>query len=157
MDDNLNAYLAFLVLGTGLTLLVGQMLIRSGRPYLQEVFAEPKVADSVTKLLAVLFHLLVLGVLALISTIDVPVEGTVQAVVTKLGVVLLVLGIAQGGTMLVLSKLRERRLAQELMLGGNPLGGAPSVTPVINDPLGPPEVATIHADGVVIRPAGGPA
>lgn len=157
MDDSLNAYLAFLVLGTALTLLVGQLLIRSGRPYLQEVFADPKVADSVTKLLAVLFHLLVLGVLALISTIDVPVEGTVQAVITKLGVVLLVLGIAQGGTMLVLSKLRERRLAQELMLGGNPLGGAPSVTAVTNDPLGPPEVATIHADGVVIRPAGGTA
>ena len=153
--ESLNAYFAFLILGTGLTLLVGQLLIRGGRPYLQEVFADRKVADSVTKLLAVLFHLLVLGVLALISTVDVPVEGTVQAVVTKLGVVLLVLGIAQGGTMLVLSKLRERRLAQELMLGGNPLGGPPSATSTPNDPLGPPEVATIHADGVVIRPAGG--
>ncbi|HET8642650.1 MAG TPA: hypothetical protein VFM37_11975 [Pseudonocardiaceae bacterium] len=152
MDDNLNtnAYLAFLILGTGLTLLVGQLLIRSGRPYLEEVFGDSKVAGSVTRLLAVLFHLFVLGVLLLISTVDVPVEGALQAVITKLGVVLLILGVAQGGTMLVLSKLRERRLAQELMLGG-----APNATP--NDPLGPPEVATIHADGVVIRPAGGTA
>jgi len=149
VDDNLNtnAYLAFLILGIALTLLVGQLLIRSGRPYLEEVFGDSKVAGSVTRLLAVLFHLLVLGVLALISTVDVPVEGSVQAVVTKLGVVLLVLGLAQGATMVLLAKLRERRLAQELMLGG-----VPTATPT--DPLGPPEVATIHADGVVIRPAG---
>jgi len=76
MDDNVNtnAYIAFLIIGTGLTLLVGQMLIRSGRPYLAEVFGDRKVATSVTRLLAVLFHLLVLGVLALISVIDVPVR-----------------------------------------------------------------------------------
>jgi hypothetical protein len=153
MDDNLNtgAYVAFLILGTGLTLIVGQLLIRSGRPYLEEVFGDRKVAGSVTRLLAVLFHLLVLGVLALISTVDVPVEGAVQAVITKLGVVLLVLGLAQGGTMVVLSKLRERRLAQDLMLGGHPHPTIPT------DPLGPPETATIHADGVVVRPAGEPA
>jgi hypothetical protein len=152
MDDNLNtnAYIAFLIVSTGLTLLVGQLLIRSGRPYLEEVFGDSKVAGSVTRLLAVLFHLLVLGVLAIISTIDVPVEGEIQAVVTKIGIVLLLLGIAQGGTMIVLSKLRERRLAQELMLGGSP-----NATP--NDPLGPPETATIHADGVTVRPTGGPA
>ena len=150
MDDNINtnAYIAFLVIGTGLTLLVGQMLIRSGRPYLEEVFGDRKVATSVTRLLAVLFHLLVLGVLALISVIDVPVDGTLQAMVTKLGIVLLVLGAAQGGTMVVLSRLRERRLAQQLMQEGSP-----HATP--QDPLGPPEKATIHADGVVIRPAGG--
>jgi hypothetical protein len=158
VDDNLNtnAYIAFLIIGIGLTLLVGQLLIRSGRPYLEEVFGDRKVAGSVLRLLAVLFHLLVLGVLALISTFDVPVDGAVQAVVTKLGVVLLVLGLAQGGTMLVLSRLRERRLAQDLMLGGTP-NPPPTTRPVPTDPLDPPEVAKIHADGVVVRPAGEPA
>jgi hypothetical protein len=151
VDDNVNtsAYIAFLVVGTGLTLIVGQLLIRSGRPYLQEVFGDPKVANSVLRLLAVLFHLLVLGVLAVISTFDVPVDGVIQAVITKLGVVLLVLGLAQGGTMMVLSRLRERRLAQDLMISGNP-------TSTLDDPLGPPEVATIHADGVVVKPASQP-
>jgi hypothetical protein len=150
MDDNVNtnAYIAFLIIGTGLTLLVGQMLIRSGRPYLEEVFGDRKVATSVTRLLAVLFHLLVLGVLALISIIDVPVDGTLQAMVAKLGIVLLVLGIAQFGTMVVLSKLRERRLAQQLLLEGSPQA-------TMHDPLGPQETAKIHADGVVIRPTGG--
>jgi hypothetical protein len=161
VDDNLNtsAYVTFLIIGIGLTLLVGQLLVRSGRPYLEEVFNDNKVAASVTRLLTVLFHLLVLGVLALISTIDVPVEGAVQAVVTKLGVVLLVLGIAQGGTMLVLSKLRERRMAQELMFGGTTpeqvhhhhTHQAPHHLPT--DPMAPPEVAQIQADGVVVRPA----
>lgn len=159
MDDNLNtnAYIAFLILGTGLTLLVGQLLIRSGRPYLEEVFEERRVAVSVLRLLTVLFHLLVLGVLALISTIDVPVEGAVQAVVTKLGIVLLVLGIAQGGTMVVLAKLRERRLAQDLILQGAPPATAQDAatanTTLPTDPLAPPEVAQIQADGVVVRPA----
>lgn len=149
MDDNLdtNAYIAFLVIGVGLTLLVGQMLIRSGRPYLEEVFGDRKVATSVTRLLAVLFHLLVLGVIALISVVDVPVNGSVQAMVTKLGIVLLLLGVAQGGTLIVLSRLRERRLAQQLVMEGSP-------NATLHDPLGPPETATIHADGVVVKPTG---
>jgi len=147
MDDNLNtnAYIAFLVIGVGLTVLVGQLLIRSGRPYLEEVFGDRKVAMSVTRLLAVLFHLLVLGVLALISVIDVPVDGTMQAMVIKLGIMLLILGAAQGGTMIVLSRLRERRLAQQLVLEGSP-------NATLHDPLGPQEKATIHADGVVVKP-----
>jgi hypothetical protein len=150
MDDNVNtnAYIAFLVICIGLTLLVGQMLIRSGRPYLEEVFGDRKVATSVTRLLAVLFHLLVLGVIALISIIDIPVDGALQATVAKFGIVLLVLGIAQGGTMVVLSKLRERRLAQQLVMEGSP-------NATLHDALGPPEKAEIHADGVVIRPTGG--
>jgi hypothetical protein len=148
MDDNVNtnAYIAFLVVGTALTLLVGQLLMRSGRPYLEEVFGDRKVATSVTRLLAVLFYLFVLGVLALISVIDVPVDGTLQAMVTKLGIVLLVLGIAHGGTLIVLSRLRERRLAQQLLLEGSQQ----------QDPLGPPpETAKIHADGVVVQPTRG--
>lgn len=157
MDDNLNtsAYVAFLILTIALTLLVGQLLIRSGRPFLEEVFDDKKVAASVTRLLAVLFHLLVLGVLALISTIDVPVEGAVQAVVTKLGVVLLILGVAQAGTMMVLAKLRERRLAQDLMLGGPPAANPRSSSrPQVAEPLDTPsEDAQMQADGVVIRPA----
>jgi len=68
--------------------------------------------------------------------------------VTKFGILLLVLGAAHGGTMVVLSRLRERRLAQQLVLDGSP-------NATLQDPLGPPEKATIHADGVVVKPAGG--
>ena len=113
MDSNLAAYLVLLVTGTALTLLVGQLLIRSGQVYLEQVFDDQRLATSVNRLLAVLFHLVMLGVLALISTIDVPVDGTTQAVVTKLGVVLLVLGAGHAATLLGLSRLRDRRRAQQ--------------------------------------------
>lgn len=96
-------YVLVLILGIVLTVAVGQILIRTGQAFLDEVFNDPNTARSVNRLLAVLFHLVVLGVLALISTIEVPVEGVLQTVVTKLGVVLLVLGAAHGSTMIVLA------------------------------------------------------
>ncbi len=115
MDDNLGAYLVFVVLGIGLTLVVGQLLFHSGRVYLEELFSDVRLASSVNALLAVLFHLVVLGVLGIISTVDVPVDGTVQTVVTKLGVVLLILGVAHGAVMLALGRLRTRRAEQQLL------------------------------------------
>jgi hypothetical protein len=113
MGITTEGYLAFVVLGALLVIAVGQMLIRSGEVYLEEVFPDPRVAKSVSKLLAVLFYLFALGVLGITSTVDVPVEGTAQIVVTKLGVVLLCLGIVFGITMLVLSRIRDRREEQE--------------------------------------------
>lgn len=115
MDENLASYLAFVLLGTGATVAVGQVLYRSGRGYLEEMFPDGQVAQSVNMLLAVLFHLVVLGILGIISTIDVPVDGAAQQVVTKLGVVLLVLGVAHGGAMLALARVRDRRAGQQFM------------------------------------------
>lgn len=115
METDLASYLVFVLLGTGATLTVGQVLYRSGRGYLEEMYPDGKVAQSVNMLLAVLFHLVVLGILGIISTIDVPVEGSAQQVVTKLGVVLLVLGMAHGGAMLALARVRDRRASQQFM------------------------------------------
>lgn len=115
MDENLAGYVVFVALGIGLTLVVGQLLFHSGRVYLDELFADSRLASSVNGLLAVLFHLVVLGVLGIISTMDVPVDGAVQTVVTKLGVVLLILGMAHGSVMLVLGRLRTRRAEQQLL------------------------------------------
>jgi len=115
VDDSLAGYLTFVAFGTALTLLVGQLLIRSGQVYLEETFDDERLAASVNRLLAVLFHLIMLGVLAVISTIDVPVSGAAQTVVTKLGVVLLVLGAGHAGTMWGLGRLRTRRTEQRLL------------------------------------------
>jgi uncharacterized membrane protein HdeD (DUF308 family) len=114
VDSNLAGYLTFVAVGAALTVVVGRLLIRSGQVYLEEAFGDQRMATSANRLLAVLFHLVMLGVLAIISTVDVPVDGVAQAVVTKLGVVLLVLGAGHGATMLGLSRLRSRRRAQEL-------------------------------------------
>jgi hypothetical protein len=106
--------LVLLVIAVTLTFLVGRILVRSGEPFLQEVFRDNRVARSVNRLLSVLFHLITLGVLAIISTVEVPAGGMLQTLVTKTGVILLVLGIAYGISMLVLLRIRERRRAAEM-------------------------------------------
>jgi hypothetical protein len=62
----------------------------------------------------VLFHLITLGVLAIISGIDFGPSEPLQRWVIRLGVVLLVLGVAPGLSMLVLIRIRERRRQDEI-------------------------------------------
>lgn len=109
------AYALVLGLGVVCALIVGQVLLRTGRTILEEAFGDRRVANSLNQLLAVLFHLGALGVLAVISTIDVPVTGTVQTVVTKLGIVLLILGVAHGLLVLLLSRFRARARERETL------------------------------------------
>jgi hypothetical protein len=108
-------YIVLLIVSVGLTFIVGRLLITAGEPFLQEVFHDTKVTRSVNLLLSVLFHLITLGVLAIISVAEIGGgEDMLQAFVVKLGVVLLTLGIAYGISMLVLIRIRERRRASEI-------------------------------------------
>lgn len=107
-------YIVVLVIAIGLTFLVGRLLVTAGEPFLQEVFGDEKVSRSVNRLLSVLFYLVTLGVLAIISAVDIDLDSQLQTVVVKLGVVLLLLGIAYGISMLVLIKIRERRRAAQI-------------------------------------------
>ncbi|HEY1971388.1 MAG TPA: hypothetical protein VGH89_25765 [Pseudonocardia sp.] len=113
MSTELSGYLLLLSIGTTLTLLVGVILRRSGQALLEEVYEAPRAA-RITGLVSVGFNLFSLGVLALISTVPVPVDGQVQTLVTKLGVVLLVLGAAYGLALRTLGGLREQRHQAEL-------------------------------------------
>lgn len=111
----MGTYVVVLVLGVVSALVVGQVLLRTGRAILEEAFGERKVANSVNQLLTVLFHLGALGVLALISSVEVPVTGAVQTVVTKLGIILLILGVAHGLLILMLTRIRARSREQETL------------------------------------------
>ena len=103
-------YIALVIIGVLITVGVGQLLFRSGEPFLEEVFQNKDTARSLNRLLSVLFHLLTLAVLAMISIVDVPSDtGVVQTVVFKIGVVLLIVALAYGISMLVLLRIRERR------------------------------------------------
>ena len=103
-------YIALVIIGVLITVGVGQILFRSGEPFLEEVFQNKDTARSLNRLLSVLFHLLTLAVLAMISIVNIPSDtGVVQSVVFKIGVVLLIVGIAYGVSMLVLLRIRERR------------------------------------------------
>ena len=107
-------YVLVLAIAVALTFAVGRLLLVAGDPFLQEVFRDQKVTRSVNRLLNVLFHLVTLGVVAIISGIDFDLGLGVQTIVVKIGVVLLVLGIAYGISMLVLIRIRERRRAAQI-------------------------------------------
>lgn len=104
----MTAYVVFLVIGVAVVFIDGWLIRRSGETYLEEVYPDPRVAESVNRLIAVLFHLAVLGVLALISTIDITGRNSVETVVARLGVMLLVMAVAHGITMWVFARLRTR-------------------------------------------------
>jgi hypothetical protein len=105
MDSN--SYLVFLVIGTLLVLIDGQIIYRNGRRFLQQ--ATPNApAKSLTTLVSVLFYLGTLGVLALLSTIDVSADNQTESVILRLGIVLIVLGIAHWIAVSALSRIRDR-------------------------------------------------
>ncbi len=109
-------YIALLAVSVVLTFLVGRLLVTAGEPFLNDVFHDTAVTRSVNMLLSVLFHLITLGVLAIISIVNVGnlQDQPLQRFVVRLGIVLLVLGIAYGVSMLVLIRVRERRKADAI-------------------------------------------
>ncbi|MGH3800332.1 MAG: hypothetical protein ACRDTD_09420 [Pseudonocardiaceae bacterium] len=96
-----------------LVLIDGQLISRSGRAYLRKVY-EPEAARSMIQLVVGLFHLVVLGLLALISLIDVDTGLPVRDVVFKLGVLLLVLAVAHGLTLTIMMRIRDRRWQEQI-------------------------------------------
>lgn len=116
---NTVGYVLFLVLGVAVILLDGQLLLRSSTTYLDAVYPEAPVVDSVRQLLMVLFHMGAFGILALISGLDlVGFPGGLEDFVARLGILLLILALAHGVTIWALIRLRlrqqERRLGDEL-------------------------------------------
>ena len=114
MEPGMGTYVAFLVVGVILVLIDGRLIWRSGATYLEEVYPDKKVADSVNRLVTVLFHFTVLGVLALISTMDIRYETAIETVVVRTGIMLLILAVAHGVTIWVLAKLRNRQRQQRM-------------------------------------------
>lgn len=106
--------LVVLLIGAVLTFVIGTLLLRAGRPYLEEVFPDPKVARGVDRLLTVLFLLVTLGFLALISTADFGISAVYQRVMVKLGLELLIIGATYGMMIFVVSQIRIRRRQEEI-------------------------------------------
>jgi hypothetical protein len=110
MDLRLIDYFLYLIASVLLTVWVGNTLHRNGRLFLIAVFQEQGLADSVNRLLVVGFYLINLGAAALlINTGGAPASlaDMVQETVTRLGVVLLVLGAMHFFNMLVLHVMRR--------------------------------------------------
>lgn len=107
-----DAFVAFLVFGALMIAVDGQILYRSGKRYLSNV--DDTTAASQARLATVLFHLLMLGVLAMVAVLDLGFGGGVlRATVGNLGVLLLLLAAAHAVTMTVLSNMHETVLVEE--------------------------------------------
>src|SRR4029079_6907386 len=129
-------YITLLVISIAITIVVGRILVVSGEPFLQEVFQDEKVTRSVNRLLSVLFLLITIRVLTIISVWNIDVGSQLQNMVVKIGIVLIVLGIAYGISLLVLIRIRERRRATQiaeevqLTLWDTGVSTQPTTTPV---------------------------
>lgn len=100
-----NAYVVFLVLGALLVVIDGQLIYSGGRKYMES--SDANSGDSMVTLVTVLFHLAALGVVALLSVVDLGTDTATTAVVSKLGIELLILALAHGVAMGVISHVRD--------------------------------------------------
>ncbi|MEU2221882.1 hypothetical protein [Streptomyces sp. NPDC018347] len=112
MDRTVIAYVIYLAVSIGLTIWVARTLSRNGRIFLADVLhGDDKLADAVNHLLVVGFYLVNLGFVALYLSGDETIEdtrGVFEALSTKLGVVLLVLGAMHLANVWVLNRIRRR-------------------------------------------------
>ncbi|MFJ4830490.1 hypothetical protein ACIP79_11300 [Streptomyces sp. NPDC088747] len=125
MDLTVVSYVIYLLVSIALTVWVARTLSRNGRIFLADVLhGNEKLAEAVNHLLVVGFYLVNLGFVALYLNGDDEItdaRGIFEALSTKLGVVLLVLGVMHLGNVYVLNRIRRRGLMEREQL--------PPVTP----------------------------
>ena len=116
MDLTVVAYVIYLVISVALTIWVARTLSRNGRVFLADVLhGNEKLADAVNHLLVVGFYLVNLGFVTLYlknSEGVADARGLFDALSSKVGVVLLVLGVLHLGNVYVLNKIRRRGIME---------------------------------------------
>lgn len=106
--------LIYLGISVAVALWVGWTLHRNGRVFLLEVFhGKEDLADSVNHLILVGFYLVSIGFVAVAIRISAgaglqDMGGAIQVVSTKVGMVLLVLGVTHFLNLLMFSRMRWR-------------------------------------------------
>ena len=120
MSENTNltmmvsTYLIYVIVSIGLTVWVGRTLNKNGRVFLVETFdGKEELADSVNHLLLVGFYLINIGFVSLaLKYGDKPMDyvGAVEFLSTKIGIVIVVLGVMHFFNMLALVRFRKSRL-----------------------------------------------
>ncbi|MFG1913780.1 hypothetical protein [Micromonospora sp. NPDC048898] len=132
MDTKVWMYVIYLAVSVGLTIWVARALSRNGLVFLEEVFAEERLARAVNNLLVVGFYLLNLGYVTVAMRHSDPVLSTSQAMEElslKIGLVLLVLGALHFFNVFALGRYRRNRLRQ--------LATHPPIAPIGRLPMQP--------------------
>jgi hypothetical protein len=124
-------YLAYLVISVALTVWVGQTLHKNGRIFLVDSFhGNEALADSINHLLLVGFYLINIGYVALVMKYGekpADLQGVLEALSTKIGAVLLILGAMHFFNLYVFSKMRRRALLDAAPPPFSPHGHLPVV------------------------------
>lgn len=130
MNETVITYAIYLAIAVPVTIWVARTLHNNGRIFLVSCFEEnEELADSVNHLLLVGFYLVNLGFVILFLKLEKLVAGTTgifEALSSKIGVVLLVLGLMHFLNMVIFAKLRER--------GEKPLAGTTPPPIPVGDP-----------------------
>ena len=107
-------YALYLAISIGLTIWVAKTLHKSGRLFLVDAFhGNEPLADSINHLLVVGFYLINIGYVSLALKYGdkaADMQGLFESLSTKVGVVLLVLGVMHFFNLYVFSKMRKRGL-----------------------------------------------
>jgi len=115
MSTLVYTYAAYLLVSVAITVWVGRTLFRQGRIFLVDAMrGNETLADSVNHLLIVGFYLINVGYVTLALKYGHKphsVEGAIEFFSTKIGLVLLVLGVMHFFNMYVLAQVRRRGLA----------------------------------------------
>ena len=114
MNLEIATYLIYLTISIALTIWVAHTLHKNGRIFLVESFrGNEALADSVNHLLVVGFYLINIGYVTLALKYGAHAENTKEALETlstKVGLVLVVLGIMHFFNLFIFSKMRQRGL-----------------------------------------------
>jgi hypothetical protein len=102
-----NERVLFIVVGVVIVIAVGQLLVRSGRRYLAgSVPGERASAGPAASLVAVLFHLLTLGIIALISVLEIGSTAETRFLI-QFGILLVVLAGIYSVALMQINRRRE--------------------------------------------------
>lgn len=108
-------YAAYAIASVGLTVGLARTLFRNGAVFLESVFKDdPKMAEAVNKLLVVGFYLLNFGYACLLMKSERAVDAiqAIEILASKLGYLLMSLGVIHFGNIYLFHRMRQRaRLA----------------------------------------------
>ncbi len=109
-------YAQYIVLSLALTIWVGRSLFKNGRPFLVDAFSgNEKLADSVNHLLRIGLYLINIGYVSIALRYgDKPTNfhEAIETLSSKMGYVLLVIGLVHFLVLAVMSSMRKRALLQ---------------------------------------------
>lgn len=106
----ISIYFVYAAISIGLTAVLARTLFRNGEIFLGDIFDTPEMAAAVNRLLVVGFYMLNLGYALLIFETNgaaTMLEAT-EVMVTKIGLLLVSLGVIHFLNLLVFTKIRNR-------------------------------------------------